>query len=267
MASDVTVGEAIHNYISALKPESRPTMAPELQRFTRWFGPERRMGELTAFILERYQEQMDASGMDSKARLESLRHFLSDARSKKLLDVALANAVKVRRKTAAERASAGAQTAVQTIEMTQTGHDQLQSDLKRLELEERPRVTEQVSRARADGDLRENAPYHAAREGLQEIDRKINEIKETLAAATIAREATGERAGLGTTVVVRDLHDNEELTYTLVGPGDVDRRGGRISIQSPVGQALVDHTVGDTIDVKVPAGNLRYRIEKIERAS
>jgi transcription elongation factor GreA len=267
VASDLTVGEAIRNYISALKPDARPMIAPELQRFARWFGPERRMNELNAPLLERYQEQMDASGMDSKTRLEPLRQFLSDARSKKLLDVALANAVKVRRKSAAERASASGPAAVQTIEITQGGHDQLQLELRRLEQEERPRATEHVARARADGDLRENAPYHAARETLQEIDRKIGEIKETLSAAVIVGESSGERAGLGTTVIVRDLHEDEELTYTLVGPGDVDRRGGRISIQSPVGQALIDRTVGETIDVKVPAGTLRYRIERIERAN
>ena len=265
MAADLTVGEAVRNYISALKPTDRPTMAPELQRFSRWFGPERRLREIDPIQLERYQDQMAASGADPTNKLEPLRQFLSDARSKKLLDVALAGHVRVRRKTAAEKAAASATPAVvETVEVTQAGYDQLQSELKRLEEDERPRMTTQVASARSDGDLRENAPYHAARETLSEIDRKINEIRRTLSSATIVGASSGERAGLGTTVVVRDLSENEELTYTLVGPGEVDRRGGKISIQSPVGRALVDRVVGDIVEVTVPAGVHRYRIERIE---
>ncbi len=264
MAADLTVGEAVRNYIAALKPIDRPTTAPELQRFSRWFGPDRSMREIDPIQLERYQEQMAASGADPTNKLEPLRQFLSDARGKKLIDVALAGHVRIRRKTAAERASANASpTAVQTIEITQAGHDQLSAELKRLEEEDRPRMTEQVASARSDGDLRENAPYHAARESLSDIDRKIGEIKQTLSESTVVGAASGERAGLGTTVVVRDLADDEELTYTLVGPGEVDRPVGKISIQSQVGQALVDHVVGDLVEIHVPAGVQRYRIERI----
>ena len=267
MANDLTVGEAVRQYISALKPEARPTTAPELQRFTRWFGPERRLRELSAVQLERYQEQMAASGLDPTAKLDPLRQFLSDARSKKLLDVALASHVRVRRRSASERSGSSTAVAAPTVEVTQAGFNQLTADLQRLETEERPKVTAEVARARSDGDLRENAPYHAAREQLGEIDRKIAEIKETLGAATIVSAARGDRAGLGTTVVVRDLGEDEQLTYTLVGPGEVDRRTGKISIQSPVGQALADRAAGETVQITVPAGQLHYRIERIERAN
>jgi transcription elongation factor GreA len=266
MAQDVTVGDAVRNYIAALKPPERPTNAPELQRFARWFGPERRLRELDPTQLERYQEQMAASGVDPSSKLEPLRQFLSDARSKKLLDQALAVHVRVRRKTAAERASLGQPVAVPTIEVTQAGYDQLHAELNRLETEERPRVTADLQRAYADKDFRENAPYDAAKQALGEIQRRFNEIKETLSAATVVGEATGERAGLGTTVVVRDLNEGEELTYTLVGPGEVDRRGGKVSVNSPVGRALVGRTVGDTVEVAVPAGVIRYTIERIDRA-
>jgi transcription elongation factor GreA len=267
VANDLTVGEAVRNYISALAPADRPTNAPELQRFARWFGPERRLRELDPVQLERYQEQLSAAGMDPTNKLEPLRQFLSDARSKKLLDVALAIHVRVKRKTAAERAARGKPVEVEAIEVTQSGYEELRSELDRLEGDERPVMTAAVARARADGDLRENAPYHAAREKLQEIDRRANEIKEILSRAKIVREAAGDRAGLGTTVVVRDLGEDEEVTYVLVGPGQVDRRGGRISVQSPVGRALVDRAVGDTVEVQAPVGTIRYRIEKIERSN
>ncbi|HYU18564.1 MAG TPA: GreA/GreB family elongation factor [Chloroflexota bacterium] len=264
MPSDLTVGEATRNYIAALKPEERPMVAPELQRFVRWFGPDRRLRELDPIQLERYQEQLTSAGVDPASRLEPLRQFLSDARSKKLLDIALAVHVRVRRKTAAERVDLGSRVDAPTIEVTQAGHDQLQAELQRLESEERPRITADVERAYADKDFRENAPYDAAKQHLAEIQRRINEIRETLTAAKIVGGASGERAGLGTRVVVRDLAEGEEVSYTLVGPGEVDRRSGRISIQSPVGQALADRKVGETVEVQVPAGVIRYRIERIE---
>jgi len=72
--------------------------------------------------------------------------------------------------------------------------------------------------------------------------------------------------GLGTRVVLRDLDADEEVTYTLVGPGEINARQGRISIQSPVGRALVDHAAGDIVEVDTPAGIIRYRIERIEAA-
>jgi transcription elongation factor GreA len=267
MSQVVTVGEAVRNFIAALKPAERPTMAPELQRFSRWYGPERPLRELDPIQLDRYQDHMAASGVDPTTRLEPLRQFLSDARSKRLLDVALASHVRVRRKTAAERTNLGNPVAAQTIEVTQAGHDALQAELKRLETEERPRVTADLESAYADKDFRENAPYDAAKQHLAELTRRISEIKETLGAATIVGVATGERAGLGTMVVVRDLNEDEQLTYTLVGPGEVDRRGGKISVNSPVGRALVDHRVGDTVEVEAPDGVTRYRIERIDRAS
>ncbi len=266
MASDLTVGESIRNYISALDPADRPTIAPELQRFGRWFGAERRLRELDPIQLERYQDQMSASGVDPAARLEPLRQFLSHARSKKLIDVALAVHVRVRRRPASERNKGARVRELELVEVTQAGYDQLQSEHQRLETEDRPRLTREVARARSDGDLRENAPYHAARERLQEIDRRLNEIKEVLTRAKVITEATGDRASLGTTVVVRDLDENEELQYTLVGPGEMDRLGGRISVQSPVGQALVDRGVGDVVEVRAPQGVMRYRIERIEPA-
>ena len=267
MADDLTVQQAVRDYISGLDPDQRPLAAPELQRFARWFGPERKLRDLDPIQLERYQEQMAASGIDPSSKLEPLRQFLSHARSKKLLDVGLAVHVRVRRRTAGERSNRGAQGGPQTVEVTQAGYEQLQRDLQRLEKEERPKATAELQRAAADKDFRENAPYDAAKQHLAEIQRKIDEIKETLGSATIVSQtSSGERAGLGARVVVRDLAEDDELAYTLVGPGEVDRRGGKISVQSPVGRALVDRRIGETVEVRVPAGEtVRYRIERIER--
>lgn len=263
MAAELTVGDATRNYIAALSPTERPTTVPVLQHFARWFGAERSLHEIDAVQLERYQEQLAASGVDPASRLEPLRSFLSDARAKKLIPVALASYVKIKRKSAAERASLGKPVAVQTIDVTRAGHEQLQAELQRLEAEELPAAIAAMQRAAADKDFRENAPYDAAKQHRAEIQRRIDEIKVTLAHAVIVDDTHDDRVGVGTRVVVRDIDENEEFTYTLVGPGE--RGIGKISTQSPVGRALLDHRVGEVVQVAVPAGLHKYKIEKIER--
>ena len=96
-----------------------------------------------------------------------------------------------------------------------------------------------------------------------ELEGPRGQIK---AARVVARETSDERVGLGSKVVLRDLEYNEELDYILVGPGEVDTRNRRISIQSPVGSALKDRTVGSVVEVDIPSGKARYRIERIEHA-
>ena len=263
MVGELTVGDAIRNYITALAPTERPTVVPVLNSFGRWFGLERGLAEIDAVQLERFQDQLIASGIDPTSRLEPLRTFLSDARSKKLIPVALASYVKIKRKSAAERASMGKPVAVQTIDVTRAGFEQLQAELKTLETDELPAAIGAMQRAAADKDFRENAPYDAAKQHRAEIQRRIDEIKATLAHAAVVDDTNDDRVGVGTRVVVRDLDDDEEFAYTLVGPGE--RGTGKISTQSPVGRALLDHIVGDVVQVTVPAGVHKYRVEKIER--
>jgi transcription elongation factor GreA len=263
VAGELTLGEAVRNYITALSPTERPTTVHVLQQFSRWFGPERGIHEIDAVQLERYQEQMAAGGVDPANRLEPLRSFLSDARSKKLIPVALASYVKIKRKSAAERQSLGRPVAVQTIDVTREGFEQLQGELHRLESEELPTAISAMQSAAADKDFRENAPYEAAKQHRAELQRRIDEIKETLSHAVIVNAAADDRVGVGTRVVVRDVDEDEEFSYILVGPGE--RGVGKISTQSPVGRALLDHTVGDVVQVQVPAGVHKYKIEKIER--
>lgn len=263
MVGELTVGDAIRNYITALAPAERPTVVPVLNGFGRWFGADRGLAEIDAVQLERYQDQLTASGIDPTSRLEPLRTFLSDARTKKLIPVALASHVKVKRKSAAERASLGRPVALQTIDVTRQGFEQLSAELLKLEMEELPTAIAAMTKAAADKDFRENAPYDAAKQHRAELQRRIDEIKETLARAAVVDDTNDDRVGVGTKVAVRDLDEDEEFSYILVGPGE--RGIGKISTQSPVGRALLDRVVGDVVQVTVPAGVHKYRIEKIER--
>ena len=174
MAGELTVGDAIRNYITGLVPTERPTVVPVLNSFGRWFGLDRGLAEIDAVQLERFQDQLAASGIDPTSRLEPLRTFLSDARSKKLIPVALASYVKIKRKSAAERQSLGRPVAVQTIDVTRSGFEQLKVELGKLEMEELPAAIASMQRAAADKDFRENAPYDAAKQKLSEVQSRIN---------------------------------------------------------------------------------------------
>ncbi len=261
-ATPMRLGQAASTYLTGLSPAEREAQAPALSRFVRWLGPERELSAIIPIELERYQEQLGEVGIDPTRSLDGVRAFLAEARKRRWTETNLGVHIKVRRKNVVSRsANAGVE---QRVEMTQAGLEALQGELQRLEQEVRPKLTEDLQRAAADKDFRENAPYDAAKQRLAEVQTRINSLRAQIAAAAIVEGGNTERAGLGTRVIVRDLEEDEELSYTLVGPGEIDARRGRISIQSPVGRALSDHVVGDTVQVHTPAGTVHYRIERIE---
>jgi transcription elongation factor GreA len=262
MPEDITLSEAISAYLQNVKAAERNTAAQELSRFARWYGGDRFLRRISPGDLERYQEQSGMTGSDP-ARLTTLRQFFVDARQRKLLDQPLATHIRIRRKSGSRLA---VETAIaEAVELTQHGFDQLQAELGRLETVEQPRAREELQKAAADKDFRENAPYDAAKQHLADLTRRAGEIRNMLGNCVIVGEQQSDRSGMGSTVVVRDLDEDELLTYTLVGPGEIDARRGKISVQSPVGRALSDRAVGETIQVETPAGTSRFRIEEISR--
>ena len=265
-ASTIQLGQAVSTYLGTLPAAEREAQAPMLLRFSRWLGADRDLNAIMPIELERYQEQLGEVGIDPTRSLEGLRNFLADAKKRGWTDTNLGLHIKIRRKPAANRTAAAA-TATgpeARVEMTREGLEALQQELQRLEQEVRPRVTAAMQRAAADKDFRENAPYHAAKEELSAVQSRINALRATIGAAAIVERGNTERVGLGSCVVVRDLAEDEEFSYTLVGPGEIDARRGKISIQSPVAQALLDHIPGDVVEVETPAGIMHYRIERIE---
>jgi transcription elongation factor GreA len=264
MAAEVSVSEAMTEFVVGLPAGDRPSVARELQRFGRWYGADRPLRSVTRLDVERYQLQQEEGAVGASGRLEPLKDFFSFARKKKLLDEAVATAIRIKRRPvmAGSRTSLDADTP--KVQLTRAGLDQLQAQLEQLEAE-RPLAENELQRAAADKDFRENAPYDAAKQHLAEIHRKINEIREVIATGQVVELTNTEQVGIGSTVVVRDLEEDEELRYTLVGPGEIETRSGKISVQSPVGRALDSRRVGDTVEVMVPAGVVRYRIDRIER--
>ena len=139
--------------------------------------------------------------------------------------------------------------------MTRAGYEKLDADLKQLKSVERPKIVKEIELARAHGDLSENAEFHAAKERQGQIEGRILQIEDKLARAQVI-DPTGEPDAVrfGVTVELLDIETDEEVTYTIVGEDEADAKQGRISVTSPVAQALMSKEVGDDVTVKVPKG-------------
>lgn len=153
----------------------------------------------------------------------------------------------------------------ESVPMTRQGYERLKAEAHRLETVEMPRVTQLLADARAEGDLKENAEYHAQRENQGMLMAKINQIKSKLANAEIIDTATLPRdiVSFGAAVKVKDLEFGDEETFTLVGAGDEDYQTGKILLTSPIGQGLLGKKVGEVAEVNAPAGLLKFEILEI----
>ena len=149
------------------------------------------------------------------------------------------------------------------IPMTRAGYNKIKAEIDRMENEEMPVILENLAAARAEGDLKENAEYHGARESQGMLQAKINMLRGKLAKASIIDIEAKDEVAFGATVVVKDLEYGDEEEYTLVGAGEEDYDTGKILITSPVGQGLMGKKVGDTVDIPVPRGTLKYEILSI----
>ena len=149
--------------------------------------------------------------------------------------------------------------------ITKKGYEALKAELDRLRKVERPKVIEAIAEARSHGDLSENAEYDAAKERQGFIEARINEIESKLAEARIIDTAnlSGDTVVFGATVVIMEIESNQEKRYTLVGQDEADLKNGKISVQSPVGRALIGKRVGDQVQVTTPARVVGYEIREI----
>lgn len=151
------------------------------------------------------------------------------------------------------------------VPITKKGYEQLREELDRLKKIERPKIISEIAEARGHGDLSENAEYHAAKERQGFIEGRIRELESKLADAQIIDTAnlSANKVVFGATVIVRDLRDGSRKQYTLVGQDESDLKNGRISVSSPVGKALINHTVGETVEIITPTKKVEYEILEI----
>ena len=150
--------------------------------------------------------------------------------------------------------------------MTQKGADRLRTELDRLKSEDRPRIIKDIAEARAHGDLKENAEYHAAREEQGMVEARIRDIEGRLQHAVVIDVTTIPHSGkviFGTTVDIANCETDETVTYQIVGEDEADIKIGKLSISSPIARALVGKEEGDVVAVKTPSGLVEYEIVEV----
>ncbi len=150
--------------------------------------------------------------------------------------------------------------------MTVQGAEALRQELNELKTVARPKVIAAIAEARAHGDLKENAEYHAAREQQSFIEGRIKDIEAKLSNAQIIDVSTvnaGGRVVFGATVDVLDLETDEEHTYQIVGEDEADIRHSRISVTSPIARALIGKSEGDEVEIQVPGGMREFEILEV----
>jgi transcription elongation factor GreA len=149
--------------------------------------------------------------------------------------------------------------------ITRKGYETLKAELDRLRKVERPKVIEAIAEARAHGDLSENAEYEAAKERQAFIEARLVELESKLADARIVDTAgrTSDTVVFGATVVLIEQEAQQKKEYTLVGQDEADLKLARISVQSPVGRALIGKKVGDLVEVTTPTKVVEYEVVEI----
>jgi transcription elongation factor GreA len=151
--------------------------------------------------------------------------------------------------------------------LTKDGVDRLREELASLKRVDRPRIIAAIAEARAHGDLKENAEYHAAKEQQGFIEGRIQRLEYTISHAQIidvAKLNPGDKVVFGATVTLSDEETAEETQYQIVGDIEADIKHNRIAVSSPISRALIGREVGDVIVVRAPAGEREYEIVAVE---
>jgi len=150
--------------------------------------------------------------------------------------------------------------------LSQEGYDKLDAELRDLKTRGRRAIAEDIAEARAKGDLSENAEYDAAKEAQGHLETRIQELENTLATAKIldTKNMDTSKVYLMSKVTILNMKVKKEMSYTLVGKDEADFASGKISVDSPIGSALLGKEVGQVVEVIVPAGTLHLEVKKIE---
>ena len=152
--------------------------------------------------------------------------------------------------------------------MSQEGYDNMVAELKRLESIERPKASAAIAEARDKGDLSENSEYDAAKEAPAHLEDKINKLKLAISEAKIVDTSrlSSDIVQILTKVEMTNLATKAKMSYTIVSENEADLRQGKISIKTPIAQGLLGKKVGDEVEIKIPRGVIKIRIDNISIA-
>jgi len=260
---NLSLEEAVLSFLTTLPPEDRIEKQQEVNRFAIWYGKERSINRITALEVENYAESVAASTGDAAKKLEPVKAFLNYAKKEKFIISSLAPHLRVKQ---ASQKTSSSRKAKQRCIVTPEGFNQMKAQLAALQ-EERLQVIEELRLAAEDKDFSENAPLDAAKEHRDRVDSRIKELQTAINTATIVDEEHSTedlKVRLRSKVVLRDIASGAQLTYTLLTKNESNPAQNKISIDSPMGKALLSQHQGDIVKVVAPVGVLSYQIESIE---
>lgn len=260
-----SLGEAAGRFLAKLAPEKRGASQQEVYRFVRWYGWDRSLAGLRAPEVANYAEQLSLSDTDYVKKLELIRAFLVYAKKEGWTNTSLATHLKTKKGKAPPQPTLRRGLS-RPVSLTRQGYAELEAELTVLKAK-RSQAIDEMRRAAADKDFRENAPLEAAREQHGQIEGRIRELEGTLKSAIVIgeKEKVTPKVGIGDSIILRDLASGEEVRYTLVSPREVNPSEGKVSSLSPIGKAVIGQSQGEIIEITVPAGKLRYQIKQVER--
>ena len=262
----VSLGDTATRFLASVSSEIKSEAHQEVFKFVRWFGEERMSSTLAGQEVVNYSEQVYTSTNKSTEHLSIIKKFLQFAHKENYTITNLSIHIKI--KKIPGKTAAGVTTrADEPILLTRQGYEDVNNRLAHLQ-NERPHIAEEIRRAAADKDFRENAPLHAAREQMSHLDGQIKELEDTLRRAKIveADEEKGLRMTIGDTAIIEEETTNEQISYTLVSSREANVKLGKISVVSPLGQAIFNKEIGETINVNAPSGVIVYCIIDIKKA-
>jgi transcription elongation factor GreA len=265
--SDYSLGEAATQFLLTLSSDERLKAQQEVYKFVRWYGEKRPLIGLTIPEVANYAEQITSSTTEVAEKLGIIKNFLTYTHKQGMTRKNLAVHLKSK-KTPPKSTSPIKRRSHRKVLLTNQGYTDLQTELNSLK-SERPHIAEELKRAASDKDFRENAPLEAAREHQGQIEARIRQLESTLKMASLVDEqqAGSREISFGDTAVLRDIASGEQVRYTFVDISEANAMEGKISVASPMGQALLGHVKGQNVEVKAPAGILHYKIEEIHHRS
>jgi transcription elongation factor GreA len=262
----LSLNEAFQTYVRQMPKDTKKAAQPEIAKFVRWIGPTRLIDTIIPSEIGEYNEIFGAktATRDATERLSAVKLFLTFLKKKDHIAVNLAQHLRLRKSRTAASKAVSMIDSTRSVSLTQSGYNEMTKQLTSLN-EERVRIVEDIQRAAADGDVRENAPLEAAREAQGMTIGKIRELEATLKVAVIidAKSQDSGRVHIGSKVELTETTSNKTVKYQLVEPNEANPLASKISIVSPVGSAILGHKLSEEVKVKTPRGQQVYKISKI----
>ena len=260
----ITINDAFQEYVKQLPKKNKRNSQSDVAKFVRWIGGERFTSSIAPSEIGEYNENFGPknTSRDHTDRITFTKEFLIFMKKKEYVKLNLATHLRLRKSKVSSKGKS--MISSPTIRLTQSGYNEMTKQLASLQ-KERIKLTAEIQRAAADGDVRENAPLEAARESQGMTLGKIREIEATLKAAVVidGSKSDSKIVQIGSKLELTDKTTKTSGKYQLVEANEANPLDGKISTVSPLGSAVLGQNVVEEVNVNTPRGNQVYIISKI----